>query len=69
MVSLDFADKKLRLRVEDDGVGFPAEQVLLKSDSFGVAGMKERVALFGGRLVIRSGSGQGTKVLAELPLP
>ncbi len=68
MVSLDSADKILRLRVEDDGAGFPVEQVLAKRDSFGVAGMKERVALFGGRLVVRSRPKQGTKVLVELPV-
>ena len=68
MVSLDSADGKLRLRVEDNGAGFELEHAQAKRDSFGLAGMLERAALFGGRLVVRSRPKRGTVVLVELPL-
>jgi two-component system sensor histidine kinase DegS len=59
----------LRLNVEDDGVGFQVEEALAKRDSFGLAGIRERVALLGGRFDIRSSPGMGTKMKIELPLP
>jgi signal transduction histidine kinase len=63
------ADGKLRLRVEDDGVGFKIEEVLGKRDSFGLAGMRERVALFSGKMRVESQPKKGTKILIELPIP
>jgi len=52
--------------VEDDGQGFdPAEQA---DDGFGLVGMRERLALLGGRLEIESGRGGGTTVAAEVPV-
>jgi glucose-6-phosphate-specific signal transduction histidine kinase len=56
----------VRLAVEDNGVGFKVEEALARKDSFGLSGMRERVALLGGRFEIRSypknGSGSGTAV-------
>jgi signal transduction histidine kinase len=68
-LSLRSADGVLRLNVEDDGVGFQVEEALAKRDSFGLAGIRERVALLGGRFDIRSSPGMGTKMKIELPLP
>jgi signal transduction histidine kinase len=61
------ADKNIRLRVADNGRGFCAETALSKATAFGVAGMRERAALMGGRLVIRSSPGKGTTVSLEVP--
>jgi glucose-6-phosphate-specific signal transduction histidine kinase len=44
----------VRLAVEDNGVGFRVEEALARKDSFGLSGMRERVALLGGRFEIRS---------------
>jgi signal transduction histidine kinase len=63
------ADGVLRLNVEDDGVGFQVEEALARRDSFGLAGIRERVALLGGRFDIRSSPGKGTKIKIELPIP
>lgn len=68
-LSLRSADGVLRLNVEDDGVGFRVEEALAKRDSFGLAGIRERVALLGGRFDIRSRPGMGTKIKIELPVP
>jgi len=52
--------------VEDDGQGFnPAEDTL---DGFGLVGMRERLALLGGRLEVESSSETGTTVAAEVPI-
>jgi signal transduction histidine kinase len=53
-ISLSSADGKLRLCVEDDGVGFRVDEALQKQGSFGLAGIHERVALLGGHCEIDS---------------
>jgi two-component system, NarL family, sensor histidine kinase UhpB len=58
-VSLEADAETLTLRVADDGKGMPAQ---LPGDTAGVAGMRERALLVGGRLSIQSRPGQGTKV-------
>jgi signal transduction histidine kinase len=57
-------DDIVRLAVTDDGVGFDPGD---RSSGFGLAGMRERVYLAGGTLVIEP-SEAGTTVRAELPL-
>jgi signal transduction histidine kinase len=66
-ISLNSVDKELRLRVEDNGVGFREEEALSKRDSFGLAGMRQRVALLGGKFDLDSRPGRGTRVLVSLP--
>ncbi len=56
------------VRIEDQGRGFVPEQVLTAYTSSGLAGMVERVRLLGGQLTIESAPGQGTRLMAELPL-
>jgi signal transduction histidine kinase len=52
--------------VEDDGVGFePGRE---SGDGIGLLGMRERVGLFGGRIVLESRPGAGTTVVAEVPV-
>jgi signal transduction histidine kinase len=53
--------------VEDDGVGF--DPAATRADALGLAGMRERVALVGGRLQVESASGAGTTLVAEVPVP
>lgn len=52
--------------VEDDGVGFdPGRE---SGDGVGLLGMRERVGLFGGRVVLESRPGAGTTIVAEVPV-
>jgi signal transduction histidine kinase len=62
------ADKKIKLSVRDNGAGFRADQAGGKPGSFGLAGMRERAALLGGRLSVCSRPGKGTRITLELPL-
>ena len=64
---LGLADKKIRLSVQDNGVGFSPETAQGKPMSFGLAGMQERAALLGGTLLVRSAPGKGATVILELP--
>jgi two-component system, NarL family, sensor histidine kinase DevS len=53
------------VRVRDDGEGFRPEE---PASGFGLAGMRERVALAGGELEIDSAPGRGTAVRARFPV-
>jgi signal transduction histidine kinase len=55
---------ELELEVRDDGKGFDPGSI---TSGFGLAGMRERIALVGGHLEIESGS-LGTLVKATLPI-
>jgi signal transduction histidine kinase len=63
-VLLQRADDKALAVVEDDGRGFDPSTT--RADALGLAGMRERLALVGGRLRIES-SGAGTTLVAEVP--
>jgi two-component system sensor histidine kinase UhpB len=63
---LKSADKRIRLSVRDNGTGFHTEAAP-QSLSFGLAGMRERAALLGGTLAVRSAPGKGSSVTLELP--
>jgi signal transduction histidine kinase len=63
-VSLARPDGELRIVISDDGGGFDAS---LPVDGFGLAGMRERVSLVGGRFELQS-SPDGTTVKVSLPV-
>ena len=58
----------VHLKMKDDGVGFEVKQAARKTDSFGLSGMRERVALLGGEIDIQSSPGKGTKVEISIPV-
>jgi chemotaxis family two-component system sensor kinase Cph1 len=52
--------------IEDDGAGFDSGQP--RPGGLGLVGMRERVALLGGRLRVEAAPGRGTTLAAEIPL-
>jgi signal transduction histidine kinase len=56
----------VEVEVTDDGRGFDPHTV---TEGFGLAGMRERALLAGGRLNVISQDGGPTSVAAVLPLP
>jgi two-component system, NarL family, sensor histidine kinase UhpB len=64
-VSLVADAEALTLRVADDGTGMPAP---LPSGTAGIAGMRERALLVGGRLSIESAPDRGTEVRLSIPV-
>ena len=67
-VSVMGKDGGVALVVHDDGAGFDASRKR-KRPSLGLASMRERVRLLGGRLDINSAAGNGTSLFAWVPLP
>jgi signal transduction histidine kinase len=61
------SDDSLNLQIEDHGIGFDPEATMATAMTRGLAGMRERVSLVGGRLVIESRTGFGTQLTAQLP--
>ena len=66
---LEASDRWVELRVCDDGLGFDVEAALRKRESFGLTGMRERVAVLRGTLKVESEPGRGSTITARLPLP
>ena len=57
----------VRLRIRDDGRGFDSDGV--NSDAgIGLTGMRERIRLVGGSLLVTSEPTRGTEILAQVPL-
>jgi len=65
-ILLTRADGAVKAVVEDDGRGFDPEKT--DTAGFGLLGMRERLALLGGRLEIESARDAGTTVAAEVPI-
>jgi signal transduction histidine kinase len=60
----------LLVTVTDDGAGFDPENVLPANGpgGFGLISVRQRLALLGGELTIRSNLGDGTSVILKAPL-
>jgi signal transduction histidine kinase len=67
-LSLALCDDGLRLAVSDNGSGFEPD-LQPRRPSLGHASMRERIRLVGGRLDIQSSPGEGTMVVAWVPIP
>jgi len=57
---------KLKVFIEDDGIGLDPEQAY-RMDSMGLIGMRERAEMLGGSLTIESIPGKGTSIIVEVP--
>ena len=71
-VALGRHNGTIRLEVRDWGRGFRKDGGASKGgpgERVGLSSMRERVALLGGDLTIRSEPAEGTSVVAEIPLP
>ena len=68
-IGLDEDDGTIRLRIEDDGVGFDPVQDLGGSQpaGWGLLNMRERTESLGGRFVLDAPPGGGTRILVEVP--
>ncbi|MDN5769303.1 MAG: histidine kinase [Microlunatus sp.] len=62
-VQLDRDDTRVEVRVRDDGVGGAVPE----KGRGGLRGLADRVTVLGGRLVVESSTGTGTRIYAEVP--
>ncbi len=70
MIGCTAGDDTVVLEIEDDGVGFEPSGLTHPRETgegLGLLGMRERLALLGGRLEVESEPGRGTRILAVLP--
>jgi PAS domain S-box-containing protein len=65
-VALQRRDGRVRLEIRDFGIGFNVAEA--RSRGFGLLGMAERVRLLDGEYVLDSRPGQGTRIVATIPL-
>ncbi|MCC5025349.1 MAG: hybrid sensor histidine kinase/response regulator transcription factor [Candidatus Synoicihabitans palmerolidicus] len=70
-VSIRQLDGVIRMEIHDNGKSFRVPQVLSAKTNkwLGLLGMRERVEMVGGTLIIESARGQGTTVCAKIPSP
>jgi PAS domain S-box-containing protein len=66
-IELERVTDELQLTVMDNGIGFD-EASTFREGSFGLAGMRERALMLGGRLAIGCSPGGGGRVSVHLPL-
>jgi len=69
-VHLKFMEDKVILIVEDDGIGFSNQQLLMnqkKYSSYGLLGMQERADDIRAELEIRSVPNEGVKIVLNVP--
>jgi two-component system, NarL family, sensor histidine kinase UhpB len=72
-ITVDRSDRMLRLTIEDNGCGFDPVATAGRPNTrngggLGIAGMRERLALIGGALVIESSIGVGTTIFVRIAL-
>jgi signal transduction histidine kinase/PAS domain-containing protein len=70
-LTLEVQDGLVAIDIEDDGQGFDVEATFARGEGgspFGLMGMRERVDLLGGTLVVESRPGEGTSVGVRVPL-
>jgi signal transduction histidine kinase len=65
-------DGMLTIEIEDDGQGFDPSTLpppAARERGLGLLGMRERVELLGGTLILDSAPGQGARIAVSVPLP
>ena len=66
-IALELTDRDVVVTVRDDGTG-AAQTDLNRPRSHGIAGIRHRIQVLGGRLDVSSAPGRGTTVRATVPL-
>jgi PAS domain S-box-containing protein len=66
-ILLDHDAERIRMDVQDDGVGFDVEAARGRK-TFGLLGMRERAIMLRGEMSITSAPGRGTRVSVSMPI-
>lgn len=71
-VKMTQGDSRLQIVIEDDGIGFSVDQMVIRGDSpggqgYGLLGLRERVDLLRGELQIDSTPSVGTRLSVSIP--
>jgi len=71
LLIMAFRKDRVNIRIKDDGAGFDIKQADSSKNSLkglGLLGIKERINLIGGSMIINSSPGCGTEIKLEIPL-
>jgi len=69
VISVQFQDECTAACIKDFGDGFDVEQAFANpGEHYGLIGMRERIEMFGGRMVVESKPGRGTSLEFSLPV-
>ena len=66
-VVIEFRNHHFLIRISDNGIGIPKEK-LSDIESFGIMGMKERIAFCNGNMDIKTEAGKGTEIQIKIPI-
>lgn len=66
-IEMKHEGEAVKLRIEDDGVGIPAKPTAGRQ-TFGIAGMHERIGNLGGKMTVTSSRGKGTRIEVNAPV-
>lgn len=65
-VLFEWLKEHVNITIKDNGIGFDTNMV--KRNSFGIIGMRERVELLNGDMNLTSAENQGTRIMFKIPL-
>jgi PAS domain S-box-containing protein len=70
VVSVHWRPEVVKIVIDDDGCGFEPAKVLSSQTQrgLGLAGIRERLTSFGGKMSIESDPGRGTRIIMEVPV-
>ena len=68
-IKLDYADGKLHLQINDNGIGFNAGELPLQQEGMGLHNIHKRAGIIGGDVSITSSPGEGTSVIVITTYP
>ncbi len=68
-VEMQLSKKSLTIKIRDDGIGFIPDHLAVSADHIGLTGIRERVKLIDGQVLIESAPGRGTMVQIIVPDP
>jgi signal transduction histidine kinase len=67
VAALTYANKELRLTVQDDGLGFDPQAGPAKRDHWGIRSMRERAESIGAAFTLDAAPGRGTRIEVVVP--
>lgn len=68
-ISLGYRDGYLQLQIEDNGIGFTADNLPADQAGMGLQNINKRAAIVGGEATIVSQPGQGAQITIIIPYP
>ena len=67
-IAARYIDDVIEVEIADEGSGFDQSTLATSSTGLGLPGLRDRIESIGGQFEIRSAVGQGTQLIARLPV-